>query len=552
MGSVPTLIDLVGLVALLLWGVHMVRTGLQRAYGTNFRRLLSRTLNNRIKAFLAGLGITALLQSSTATGLMVASFAAGGFVDLKPALAAMLGANVGTTLIVQALSFQVSRLAPLLILVGVLMFRRAIQSQSKDLARVAIGLGLTFMALEQMVRVITPFEDQPGLRALLGLATAAPIAYVLIAAAVTWAAHSSVAIVLITMSFAAKGVVPPTAAFALVLGANLGSAINPVLEGPAGDDPAARRMPMGNLFTRLAGCLVLLPVLEPFSKLWMTFFPDAGHATALFHMAFNLVIAAVFMAVLGPFSRMLIRMFPSRIEPADPSQPLHLDYTALMVPSVGITCAAREALRMSDVLEAMLRNAQDAFQGDDKKKISETKQLDDQIDRLNFSIKRYLASFDSDALSAADDRRFSEILTFITNVEHAGDVIDRNLMEIATKKIKRGLVFPDNVRSEVFGLIERLGQNLRSANAVLLTGDAREARRLAEEKEAFREIETRVTEAHFSYLRSGQTEAVEANSLHLDLIRDLKRINAHLVAAAAYPVLEGQGILLSSRIRDTN
>src|ERR1700723_1549610 len=241
-----TLLKLAGSVALLLWAVHMVSTGVQRAFGAKLRSFLGNTLRNRFKAFFAGIGVTALLQSSTATGLMVTGFVASGLVDLVPALAVMLGANVGTTLIVQVLSFDVAEVAPVLILVGVLMFRRT-SAGPRDFGRVLIGLGLLLMALYQFVTRLAPYEDVPSLRLLLGAVSTQPVLDVVLAAGLTWAAHSSVAIVLVIMSFAAKGTVPPAAAFALVLGANLGPAINPVLEGTTGSDPVAKRVPLGNL-----------------------------------------------------------------------------------------------------------------------------------------------------------------------------------------------------------------------------------------------------------------------------------------------------------------
>src|SRR5437763_8897506 len=166
MSATLTLIDLAGAIALLLWGVHMVQSGIQRAFGPNLRRFLARALGDRFRAFLAGLGVTAILQSSTAAGLMAASFAAGGLVDLMPALAVMLGANVGTTLIVQALSFDVSRVAFLLVLIGVMMFRRSGVTRTRDLGRVGIGLGLMLIALQHLLAMITPYEDAPSLRML--------------------------------------------------------------------------------------------------------------------------------------------------------------------------------------------------------------------------------------------------------------------------------------------------------------------------------------------------------------------------------------------------
>ena len=240
------MLDLLGGVSLLLWGLHMVHSGLLRAFGSDLRRILNRALRSRLSAFLAGTGVTAVLQSSTATGLMVTGFAAGGLVDLVPALAVMLGANVGTTLIVQALSFNVAEVPFLLILLGVVMFRRSAVTRTRDLGRVGIGLGLMLIALQYLLGLITPYEDTPSLRLLLGTVTTEPMIDVLLAAGLTWAAHSSVAIVLLVMTLAAKGVVPPHAAFALVLGANLGTAINPLLESGVSGDPAGKRLQVGN------------------------------------------------------------------------------------------------------------------------------------------------------------------------------------------------------------------------------------------------------------------------------------------------------------------
>ena len=329
MDTTWTLLDLAGAVALLLWGVHMVQTGIQRAYGPDLRRLLGTALNRRLAAFLAGLGVTAVLQSSTATGLMVTGFAAGGAVALVPALAVMLGANVGTTLIVQVLSFNVAAIAPALILIGVLLFRRAGAGRSRDLGRVSIGLGLMLMALHQLVGTITPFEDTVSLRMVLGALTTQPVLDVLVAAALTWAAHSSVAIVLLVMSLATKGVVPPDAAFALVLGANLGTAINPVLEGVSGDDPVARRLPLGNLLNRALGCLVGLVLLNRLGSLMVQLDPDPARAVADFHTLFNLGLAAVFLPLLGPYAALLRKLLPARVEADDPSHPRYLDHAAL-------------------------------------------------------------------------------------------------------------------------------------------------------------------------------------------------------------------------------
>lgn len=544
-----TLIDLAGTVALLLWGVRMVQTGIQRAFGPELRLILAGALRNRFKAFLAGLGVTAILQSSTATGLMVTGFAAGGLVDLVPALAVMLGANVGTTLIVQLLSFDVSGLAPCLFLIGVVMFRRSDVTRTRDLGRVAIGIGLMLLALHQLLDFITPYEDVPSLRMFLGAISTEPVLDVLLAAMLTWAAHSSVAVVLLVMSLASKGVVPPHAAFALVLGANLGTALNPVLEGVTGGDAAARRLPFGNLLNRALGCglaLIALPLIGP----WLVqIVPDNARAVADFHTVFNLLLAAVFFPLLGPYAALLRRWFPARVDRADPARPLYLHSAVREVPAVAVGAAVREALRLVDVLEAMLLSVRGAFEKGDRRQITEAKRLNDVLDKLNTAIKSYLGSLDAEAMTEADHQRVEEVLIFAHNLEHAGDIVEKNLMSLASKRLKRGVSFSEQDHADLILMLERLVTNLHAAASVFMTDDLRAARLLAAEKEAFRDVEERATQAHFDRLRAGNTGLAEASVLHLDVLRDLKQVNAHLVAAAAYPVLKNQGGLLASRLR---
>jgi phosphate:Na+ symporter len=343
-------------------------------------------------------------------------------------------------------------------------------------------------------------------------------------------------------------VIPPHAAFALVIGANLGTAINPLLESGVTGDPAGKRLPVGNLINRVVGCALGLALLNWVGPKLVVFDPDPARAVADFHTGFNVLLALLFFPILKPFAHLLTRLLPVRIDTSDPSQPVYLDGAARETPSIALAGAAREALRMVDVFEDMLRGTIDSLDRGDRKRVTETKRMDDVLDRLDRAIKEYLTSLDTDALDDADHRRLSEIIAFSTNVEHAGDIVEKSLMPLAAKRIKQGIAFSETSREEIRGMIERLISNARAAAAVFMTEDARAARQLIGEKEVFRELETRATEAHFGAVRARRSESVETGRLHLDIVRDLKRVNAHL-AAAAYPVLEDRGELLPSRLR---
>ncbi|MCJ9669663.1 MULTISPECIES: Na/Pi cotransporter family protein [unclassified Neorhizobium] len=547
MPFIIAIVTLAGHIALLLWGTRMVQTGIQRAFGPSLRSFLGRALNNRMKAFLSGMGVTAILQSSTATGLMASGFAAEGLVALVPALAVMLGANVGSTLIVQVLSFDVAATSPALILLGVLMFRRTQNPQVHDLGRVFIGLGFMLLALHQLLEVLTQYAGTPAFSAVLSAISTTPLLSLLLAAALTWAAHSSVAVVLLVMSLSAQGLIDPYQAFALTLGANLGTAINPVVEGQSGNDLSAKRLPIGNLITRIMGVLAALALLSPITSLLVQIESDGARLVANFHTAFNLVVAVVFMPLLTPFANALVRLMPQRIDESDPGQPRYLDPSAKETPVVALQAAAREVLRLVDVLEEMLAGTKSALTSTDRRALSQLREKDNVLDRLNTAVKRYLTSIDPEEFSDSDRRRLDEILLFSTGLEHAGDVLDQNVLPHLAKRLRRGMTFSKEGQLELNGLLDRLSTNLRTAAALFMSQDERVARMLADEKIVFRRAERDGTNAHFKRLRNGDVDTAESTSLHLDLLRDFKQINSHLVAATAYPVLERQGELLQSR-----
>jgi len=539
MGSL-VLLDLMGGVALLLWGLHMVHSGILRAFGPDLRVLLAKALNNRLSAFAAGLGLTAILQSSTATALITSSFTAEGLVGLVPALAIMLGANVGTTLIVHLLSFNIAAVAPILFVLGLVAFRSGPRSRIKDLGRVSIGLGLMLLSLHILLDTLAPAESAPGARVFMSAITGDPVLCILIVAIVTWIVHSSVASVLLIMSLAYAHFISPYASLALVLGANLGSAINPILEGARRDNPASYRLPLGNLVNRLAGVLLVMPFLRPLADQLQALQPDLAKLAAEFHIAFNVGTAIVFIGLLDGMARLLTWMLPDRVREADPSRPRYLDETALETPSLALADAARETLRMGDAVETMLRKVMTAMMTGDRALVDEVTKMDNAVDGLDEAIKLYITKLTRGSLDEREGKRAMEIISFAINLEHIGDIIDKNLSELATKKIKRRFQFSMEGAEELSAFHKRIMEQLRIAFGVFMSGDVTEARKLIAEKAALRNAELAATERHLDRLREGRPETLETTSLHLDVLRDLRRIHSH-ICSVAYPVLDAAG-----------
>jgi phosphate:Na+ symporter len=541
MGSL-VLLDLMGGVALLLWGLHMVHSGILRAFGPDLRRLLANALNDRFTAFAAGLALTALLQSSTATALITSSFAAEGLVTLVTALAIMLGANVGTTLIVQVLSFNIAAVAPVLFVFGLVAFRTGARSRIKDLGRVSIGLGLMLLSLHILLDTLAPAENAPGVRLFMNAITDDPVLCIIIAAIITWAVHSSVASVLLIMSLAYAQFISPFAALALVLGANLGSAINPLIEGARRDNPASYRLPLGNLINRLVGVLLVAPFLRPVAEHLQTWQPDLAKMTAEFHIAFNVATAIIFFGLLDGLARLLKKLLPDRIIEADPSRPRYLDETALETPSLALADAARETLHVGDLVEVMLRKVMAAIMTNDRSLVDQVSKMDNSVDNLDEAIKLYVTKLTRGSLDEHEGRRAMEIISFTINLEHIGDIIDKNLSELATKKIKRRFQFSPEGAEELATFHKRTMDSLKIAFGVFMSGDLNEARKLLVEKTALRNTELAATERHLDRLREGRPETIETTSLHLDVLRDLRRIHSH-ICSVAYSVLDAAGEL---------
>ena len=540
------LLNLLAAIALLVWGTQIVRTGILRVFGENLRHVLAVGMASRAQALLAGIGVTSLIQSSTATCLIVLSFLGRSLVTLPAALAVMLGADVGTALMTVVFSFDLSWLSPLLIFGGVVCFVAREKSTVGQLGWVAIGLGLILLSLQLIVAATRPLTEAPAVHALLAALPQDVLLDMLVGAVLTVLSYSSLAIVLLVATLAVSGIVPVTVALGLVLGANLGSGLLAVLLTGRGS-MTERRLPVGNLMFKLVGALCAIPLL-PIAHVWLQQVTGEVHQqVVLFHLAFNVALALVFVGLTGTASRQLLRML--REPRASASQrPQHLDPSALATPSLAISCAAREALHQADVVETMLRGIVPVLRSNDLALAEQLRQMDDTVDQLYTSIKLYLTQISRTALSERESRRWTDVVSFTINMEQIGDIIERVLQDIEDKKIRPNRRLSDAGMGEVCHLHERLLSNLRLAMSVFLDGHVRDARKLLEEKARFRDLQHEYAATHIARLQDNTTQSIETSSLHLDLISDLKRINSH-ICSIAYPILESAGALSATRIR---
>lgn len=540
------LIDLLGAVALLMWGLRLIRTGVLRAFGAVLRQWIARGTGNRVTAALSGFLATIGLQSSTATAVIAASFAGRGIVDPRMGQAIMLGANLGTAMVAVVLSVDLHWLGSLFILIGVIAFSRSRGTAGKGLGRAVLGLGLMILSLKLLGEVNEDLRSSPAVTTIFAALNGAPLFAMLAAAGFAVLGSSSLAVVIFVMLLAQGGVIGPALALAMVAGANLGGAIPPFLAVSA-EGAGARRLTLANMLVRGAGALAVTAAAAPLSALVAQVLPDPGQAVVWSHVGFSAVLLVVFLPLIGPLGRLVDRIIPD--EPASAETgPAYLDESLLATPPLALAVAARETLRLGDMVARMLELAQTALRDGDETAAQEVLALEDRVDRLHEAIKLYVARLSRVEMDEEDTRRANEILSYAINLEHVGDIIDSGLIEAAEKKIRRRLTLSPEGMSEIAGFFAETLANLRLAQAIFMSRDAELARQLIDSKVAVRRIEAESAERHLARMRAGRAETLETSTIHLDVLRDLKRVNAHL-ASVAHPILEPMGALRESRLR---
>lgn len=544
MDSTVIMINLLGAVALLLFGLAQVKEGVSRAFGARLRTGLATGTRGGLRSFISGLVATVALQSSTATALMTASFVERDLIRPRMAQIVLLGANVGTAITAWIVATGIEWLSPLLILVGIVLCRsRSSTSSGGGIA--LVGIGLMLLSLHLLGLATEPMRTSPALAAFIGLLDGALPVALLFSAALAFVSSSSLAVVVLILSLASAGLISAELVIVLVLGANLGGAIPPVV-ATLGGPVSARRVTLGNLAVRTLGCLIALPLAgygADFIQM-LPFGPAKLPVDA--HLAFNLLLAALAWPFSRPLSTLMTRLVPDQAEPD--TAPKYLDAHELSTPVIALTSATREVLGIGDLIERMLMRVSEAFEGNDSSKLSEIAALEERVDKLQQAVKVYLSKLGRDGLSDENARRSIVVIDYAINLEHMGDIIEKGLAEQVAKKISLGLKFSEDGHQELRKLFDLTIDNVRVAQTIFVTRDFNLARRMMETKVEVRRMEKQSAEHHLERLRDGRADSLQTSSLHLDMLRDLKRINAHIVSVA-HPIMDESGLLIESRVR---
>ncbi|HEY8369111.1 MAG TPA: Na/Pi cotransporter family protein [Thermodesulfobacteriota bacterium] len=527
---------LLGAIALLLYGIRLAGDGIQKAAGGRIRRLLGVVTKNRLVAFGVGAAAAALLQSSSATVAMLVGFVSAGLMTLPQTIAVLLGANVGTTLTPQLVAFRVFDLAVPIAGLGVALSMWGWSSRARHVGQAVLGFGFVFLALHLATTTMAPLRDDPFFTLVLQTLRDHPGWTLLLAAGFTALVHSSAATLVLALGLAHQGLVDLAGAMPIVLGANLGTTAA-AIETAVGAKRDAQQTAAAHVIAKAIGLAVAFPLMEPFARLVAATSDDLARQIANAHTIFNVALAIGLLPVTGLLAGLVRRLLPPRPASEEPFGPKYLDERVLESPPVAFGQAAREVLRMADIVQTMVRESIRAFEGHDLDLVQRIEDMDDQVDRLDREVKLFLTKLSKSGLTEAQAARELELIAFSTDLEAVGDIVDKNLMSLARKRIKQGVTFSAEGWREIRDFHAKVCENLELAVSAFATRDADLARTLLRHKNRLGEIERALNAAHVDRLHRGLRESIETSSIHLDLLSNLERINSH-VTNVAYTILE--------------
>jgi phosphate:Na+ symporter len=419
--------------------------------------------------------------------------------------------------------------------------------------KILVGIGLLILSLELTGEATTPLRDSQLLPVIVDYLSSDPVTTYLLAALMTWLFHSSIAAIILLISFASRGLIHPDLAVVMVLGVNLGSSIiAPLLTRNA--PPETRVVPLGNLLMRGAGSLIILILFLTFKPSIDFIGSDPVSQVVNTHILFNMIILVAGIPLSGLVLRATEALVNLKAKPEAPSETIFtqeisaLDMSVITSPPLALGNATREVVRTCETVDVMLRRIIDLYEKPDQVSINELAKLDDRLDARHAAIKLYLAKLATQKLTEDEALRTQELLGACVKLEQVGDIIVRNMLVHVQKKMDRKLEFTEEGWDELTEFHAMVLSNAHLAFNVLVSRDSYTARQLVREKDHLRDMEKRTSEMHFQRLREGTVRSVETSSIHLDTIRDLKQINS-LLASMAYPVLEEKGMLGGTRLK---
>ena len=550
MAIIGFLFSLSGAVFLLLFGVRMVRTGIERSYGASFQRFMTGQ-TSYARASMLGVGLAVLMQSSAAVALLTSVFAASGALAFPIAVAIVLGGDLGSALLIRVLSLDLAWLVPVLLTVGGYLFVKTEAKRWRQAGRVIMGLAFILISLQLLREAMDPIRDSDFLPSISDYLSKDMVTAFIFGGVLAFVMHSSVAAILMCVALVQIGVLPFSAGLSLILGANLGSALIPLwLTKDMNAD--ARRVPVANLLLR-GSCAVL--VLWPAQIVFEAYFPAHSEPAGwliLFHITFNASLVAISFLFVRPVERFLVWFIPSDVPEAGLADaPLRtqtaLDPGRVTTPAQAQADLKRELLHMSETVELMFAPIPTLYETPEQPAIRRFRALNRDLNDHMVQIRDFVAAIPMDDFNKQDAKAMRALMEYALRLKTAGDVIALKIYRLANDIRTQDLIFSGEGWVELMDMHQAILANLKLASNVLISDDLESARILSLEKTEIKRVEYRSRMRHLKRLQNGNAKSYKSSDVHLETLRAFREINGH-IAAVAYPVLYQHGQLLETRL----
>ena len=546
----PIVLNVAGATMLLLFGVRTVQIGVERCLGPSFRSVFSRK-RNRLQSAVAGMTIAVVLQSSAAVALLSVSFASASVLEFSTALAALLGADLGSALVVQLLSFELDWIVPLLLAAGGWLYLHSKSDLSRQAGRSMLGIALILISLGFLREAFEPIRNSSLFPWFATYLERDLVTAFLLGVGLAFLMHSSVAVVLMCAAAVDIGAIPFEAGLSLTLGANFGSSLLPIWLSRRFDQ-VARRIPYANFAIRGSLAVLALVALIHFGPVPELLFGSPDQSLIAFHLAFNGVLLLA-LPFLGFLEWPVALLLPERSAKDSSGKRVEeiscLDANVTNFPNLALASVRREVLRMSRYVAAMVHPVLDLYRNGDSDCIDQIREHDQHLNRALSDIRQYVASLPFEKMTKSEKRQARDLTGIAVDLEAAGDIVVRQLLQFAEHIGEEQIRFSDEGWSELAELYSKVRKNMELVFDTLATDDVDIARLVVQEKAIVRKIERNSRKRHFKRLQMGMDVSFDSSDMHLETLRALKELNAKL-ASVCYPVLVRQGQLRDTRLVD--
>lgn len=521
----PEFATLLGGSALLVYSIEELNKSVQYVAGSRFRIWINAFADNRIAGIILGVGLSILLSSSSAVTSMLVGLANARLLSLAQVFSVTLGASIGTTFIAHLFAFRISEWGLVLIAMAVVIEWLSLSDRLTRVARSVLYLGLMFFSMSLVVKAGVQLEQNELFRYIIAYFRDRPTMSLLFATVFSAVSHSSAATVAFVMSLmvAQKGTI--LEALPWVFGANLGTTTTAFFSSLRAG-PLGRQAALGNFFIKLFGVALGFTFMMPFAWLIVrTAGTDISQQIAMGHTLFNVLLALIFFPFI-PFGVKLMRKIISDDEKGGPFNYLYLDSRSLNTPELALAQAQREILRLSDTVEQMVEKCILLFHKGSDRDIESLKGMDAIVDFLNKGIKLYLTRLSQKEMAPEQVQKEFELLLRTNDLESIGDIVDKNIVDLVRKNIRKGYVFSKEGWEEIKVFHEKVGELLRLSTAYFNSRDPALGARVRLLHDQVEDLTFDLTEQHMQRLHRGVKETLETSSVHMDVLGNLQRIAA--------------------------